>query len=410
MRGWVLVLLMFAAGGNASADRFVVIARTTPLFTAPREGAPAFAAAARDAREKHATWRVLGERDGFVEIQSIPGNLDDQDGARFCVDGEPLVARFRMRMFARTKELVPLLTRPFEKRYADGTADRLVAGTPIATHDARVLGIPAAMIGTSFEPGPAVSLNGRWLERLEGTVGGVRMRLESVNIVGVALAGRGTLVTVRDACGETVIKTAREVRLPADEEGIASAVNGGIGVGELYVGGTLRAGTIFSRDEAPIGSLRYNLPVSELIRQYDATREPDGRVCWNIRLSPVMHVCADAVPRKQPAPPRTATPPALDERQLRDVTYELPEPSTKLFDDLEARGKEQRIEVDYVVCIAANGRVENARVERASGFPAFDAQVLARLRAQRYARVSDGKAVCVPAASVFFPPISVDVE
>ncbi len=150
----------------AAPSPYVLVRAAAKLHVAPDASAPALAAyavptPASGRPEFVDVYRLLGERDGWLELESVPestyrahcnGNLDALHG-------------LRLRLFAPVADRVLVTTREVRAAYDDGTAVSLAPGMPLwpegqpglysTMHGSLTLAVhvPADAVGTAYEPG-----------------------------------------------------------------------------------------------------------------------------------------------------------------------------------------------------------------------------------------------------------------
>lgn len=162
-----------ARAADEGSGTFVVVRRDAPVFTSSEPDAKVF----RGAPETpYVRWRLVARRGDLVEVESEPPPAVTSE---LCVPAERALDNFRVRLFVRAADLVPVLTQQFERTYADFTAVRYPPGLPLEPGDAERLGLAPSSIGDAFLEDPFTYQQARRVKQVTGTLNGVKKDLET---------------------------------------------------------------------------------------------------------------------------------------------------------------------------------------------------------------------------------------
>ena len=177
-------------------QELVLVERDAYLFAAPNESAER----ARDpwSREHGGTlgpftaMRFVGERDGWVEVATIPGGRASDP----CYPSVPALDGIDVRFFVRERDVAPVVARTVTKSLQGGGSITLVAGVGLTPrgrnqYDARV---PGARVRVTLDPSE-VARRYRPGDRIE-----IGRRLNALLVPGARVAiGRGASLEVERA-------------------------------------------------------------------------------------------------------------------------------------------------------------------------------------------------------------------
>jgi hypothetical protein len=207
----------------------VLVWHDAALYSAPSDDASTLHVALLARREVgHVVpMHVVAMRGAFVEVEFA--------GDAGCTwsrlaTGDDIA---KLHLFVKRTDLAPVVTKPFEKTFADGTRIKVAPGAavvPINTSFAvSLLGhgleaeVPAASVAHSYQPGGTRSLNVTDKEYLlaPGTralLGTRPVTLDGVRAQGLATRGDTALVTFEDACVSATVAVPAKAVVPAAEE------------------------------------------------------------------------------------------------------------------------------------------------------------------------------------------------
>ncbi len=211
--------------GAATPSAFAVVALTTPLATAPRDGAPALWPELPAAgHPSFGVFRILGEEDGWAAIETL-----GDAGPPHCAGSIPALDAFRLRLYVPIAALVPVTQREIVQPFADGTRAELGRGVPLEALPQRMLfrahlgdvstvvQLGIADVGTRYLPSPELprpsvdrALRGDVLAAavpVLGQTGRVEASAASdVPVYEVTTHGGELLVELRPPCGRLLVR------------------------------------------------------------------------------------------------------------------------------------------------------------------------------------------------------------
>ena len=250
MRFLAGVLLSFSFSAPALADTVaapsppdneplrgnVLVWHDAALYTAPSDDASTLHVATLAARKAgHVVpMHVVAMRGAFVEVEFA----DDEGCTWTRLSTSDDIAK--LHLFVKRADLSPVLVKPFEKTFSDGTRLALKPGVAVSGSTVSFLGhelaaeIPAASIARSYSPSNARSLNVTDHEYViaAGTktlLGDRTIALDGIHATAMTKRGDTALVAFEDRCiALTVAAPAAAVRTTdADHEEIESVTGYG---------------------------------------------------------------------------------------------------------------------------------------------------------------------------------------
>ncbi len=265
---------------------YVAVWPTAQLYAAPREDAYAFRLSGAPTLVTEATpvtFRLLGQSEGWLELESVGG-----DARAHCGAAVPGFAGAALRLYARPEALSQVITEVIEHREDDGTGYTLNPGLPVQCDASgrcalvsrgggsdiqAVLSLPASSLGDRYTPAASLGLR-RGIRGLRprapstvlATLGDASVETASSAVPIQALSGAAApVVTVGHDCAvyRLSVLPSQVTALEEPEEPAAAA------------GPELDAGTaLYWADGSPAGVLRGGaLP--------EALSDVGGRRCWD---------------------------------------------------------------------------------------------------------------------------------
>jgi hypothetical protein len=247
MRSLAAVLVLVLLSTPALADTIAGPAETEPLrgnvlvwhdatiYTAPVDGAPALHVATLAARTagRVVPMHVVATRGAaFVEVEFA----DDAGCTWSRLATSDDIAK--LHLFVKRADLAPVLVKPFEKVFADGTRIALKPGVSVVGNQVSLLGheleaeVPAASVGHSYTPGATggLSVSDQEFVIAAGTkalLGDKPASLDGVHAYAVTKKGDTALVTFEDRCMSiTVAAPAAAVRATEADRPDIDAITG----------------------------------------------------------------------------------------------------------------------------------------------------------------------------------------
>jgi hypothetical protein len=297
MRSTIVMLMLCLAAPAAAADRYVVVARERPLYVAPAGDAAAIRVqvGARGTFDKEfAVYRLIGERDGWAEIESVPFDVDDASG--HCELGETTLSALRLRLFVRVADLTPVVTRAARVRFGDATWIDVAPGLPLRRQDGRMVvadlefvAVPGQVAGNRYTPVMPRPVDALFNRTMTGKLGGAGVTAWLVDVTRVQRRkGKPALATARMRCGAMTVAVADEYTVAEEIEELGDADDGVAGAPDdidhrpgheppmLPVGAT-----IHWTDGRVAGSTRVE-------RYFDRgeLQARGGRICWRYTQLP----------------------------------------------------------------------------------------------------------------------------
>jgi hypothetical protein len=306
-------------GASSSRARYAIASSETRLFSRP----DALADFYRTSATEHYALAVIAERGEWIEARTMTklGSANVLCGVRspwYPFELEPV----DVRVFVRRSELVPVLVRPHDSTFDDGTRASLRPGIALDASDANGergirdwlktrLGIPAPSVGVVYArvapgretasgrrellplvPSAAIRLGGRTpdIEWPVSIVAPVR-RIDST-----PSADGSVRVRLDTQCAEYVLRV-RAASL-AEDDGTDESRSLGFGVGTMVRGDLPRiaAGArLFRRDRAAVGFAREELTPAAI-----ASDSPQGLACFRVGALPGLELCAESRSVRQP--------------------------------------------------------------------------------------------------------------
>jgi hypothetical protein len=305
MRSMIVMLMLCVAAPAAAADRYVVVARERPLYVAPAADAATIRVqvGARGTFDKEfAVYRLIGERDGWAEIESVVFDVDDPSG--HCEFGEATLSALRLRLFVRIADLTPVATRAARVRFGDGTWIDVAPGLPLRRQDGRMVvadlefvAVARDLAGSRYTPLMPRPVDPLFNRTVTGKLGGVGVTSWLVDVTRLQRRkGKPALASVRLRCGAMTVAVADEYTVAEAVEGIGDADDGVAGAPDdidhrpgheppwLPVGAA-----IYWADGRVAGSMRVE-------RYFDRAelQARGGRICWRYTQLPDQPpLCAD---------------------------------------------------------------------------------------------------------------------
>jgi len=172
------------------------------------------------------TVNVVGEQDGRLVVETLVSEPAEHHCAA-TLDG---LSDFRLRLYLRKDDLLPVLTEELDHAFTDGTKLRLARGVPVPAGSTELVArgtavrvpVPTERLGRFYQPGPPFASEGRdgTILPLEGqalTVDGQPLAEEhlyrdgsQVVRYGVTERPSDALVTVRNPCLEATALVSSE--------------------------------------------------------------------------------------------------------------------------------------------------------------------------------------------------------
>ena len=231
MRSFAAVLVLVSTPA-AFADTIAPPAETEPLrgnvlvwhdatfYTAPVDSASTLHVATLPARTagRVVAMHVVAARGAFVEVDFA----DDAGCTWTRLSTSDDIAK--LHLFVKRSDLAPVLVKPFDKAFADGTRIALKPGVSVVGNQVSLLGheleaeVPAASVGHSYTPGATRSLSVSDQEFViaagtKALLGDKPASLDGVHAYAVTKKGDTALVTFEDRCMSiTVAAPAAAVR------------------------------------------------------------------------------------------------------------------------------------------------------------------------------------------------------
>lgn len=265
----VLAVLIGAARadelGAADAEALhgnVLVWHDATLYTEPSDGAAAIHVAALAGARKDKVggvmpMHVVATRDGFVEVEPV-GDVD-------CTWSHLAISDdvARLRLFVKRADLAPVLAKPYDKAFPDGTRIALRPGVAVipTTNGSYAVGVrggelvaelPTASVGHSYTPdrskaAPTIADHEYELApNTEVTLGDRSFPLDGRRAQSVERRGATSLVSIESRCAVIQVAAPTKSVRVVDEDESSIESGSGVGVLDLRDRDYIPAGTILS--------------------------------------------------------------------------------------------------------------------------------------------------------------------
>jgi hypothetical protein len=185
--------------------------------------------------------RAVASHGAFVEVELV----DDAGCTWTRMSTTDDIAK--LHLFVKRGDLAPVLTKPFDKTFADGTRIALRPGTPVVPTNSgfavsvrgHVLDaeVPAASVGHAYAPEKAKALAVTAHEFAvtgKATVGDQAVSLDGMRAIASEARGASTLVTFEERCMSlAALAPTKAVRQLDDEEAEVDSGGGGLATLDL---------------------------------------------------------------------------------------------------------------------------------------------------------------------------------
>ncbi len=245
MRSLAFAILLVS--GTAAADH-ALLWHDAALYTAPSEDASAIHVATIDGpraeRVGHVVpVHVVATRGDFVEVE-LAG-----DGGCTWTKLASNDDVGKLHLFVRKADLAPVLAKPFDKTFADGTRIALRPGVPVVpTTEGRYavavrgrtleVELPAASVGMTYAPDKAkpeaMTVHDVALaDTAKPALGGQPAPLAGLRTVTVEKRGDTALATIEERCASLTVSVASKALRTVDDDDDEVAEGSGFGVLDL---------------------------------------------------------------------------------------------------------------------------------------------------------------------------------